>query len=201
MSDLSPADAQKFFEILGTIAVMNAGALVTAAVAMVRSHYKKKADINEAFRQIRLVLKRVYALEEQQSERTHTMKSFVAHYQNKYPGGSVDYTETTLVAYDYKGRKRVSLAIGGNGELVDRSQETGSLDQHCLSPIPKNSRAFKLHKDNRLGPSEEYQERIVAAKSIAVDGKVLAIAEYSTHVDFVVTGENVAKKETPAVAE
>jgi hypothetical protein len=123
------------------------------------------------------------------------MKAYAAHYGNKHPGGTVEYDDSKLTAFDHKGRKRVHLVLGGNGDIVDRSKEVGALDSHCLSPIPKNSRAMKLYKDGTIGESEEHAERLALAKAIAVDGKVLSIDEYKKMPElFQVDGDIVTKK-------
>lgn len=197
--DLSQADLKSFVTVIATILVMNSGKIFDLAATAIKSHYEGKAARRESFRQIGMLLKRVYALEEQQTER-EKMKSFAAHYSNKYPNGHVDYDESKLTAYDRYGRKRVAIAVGGNGEIVDRSAEVGALDKHCLAPIPKNSRAFKLYPNGKLGPAEEYQERIQVGAAIAVQGKVLSLEEYKAHQGFVVSGDSVTVKVVEAPA-
>lgn len=106
------------------------------------------------------------------------MKSYAVHYKNKYPGGRVDFSDDRLDAYDSEGGHRVALRLNGAGQWVCRSEEFGCIDRHDLSPIPKDSRAHKLHKDGKIGPSEEHAERVVAAKKFMKNGKVLSEVEY-----------------------
>lgn len=106
------------------------------------------------------------------------MRCFLAHYKNKYPKGRVDFSEDKLDAYDEKGNLRVSLRKGGNGQLMDVGSSVGALDAHDLDPIPKNTRAYKHHKDDSVAPSEEFAERLEIAEAVAVKGKVLSINEY-----------------------
>jgi len=85
-------------------------------------------------------------------------KAYKAHYLNKFPGSQVSYNESSLDVYR-DGEHLVHLEKDGHGIIQDRSDEQGCSSKHDLSPIPKNARAHKLHKDGKLGKSEEYSER------------------------------------------
>lgn len=106
------------------------------------------------------------------------MKSFLVHYKNVFPGGRVDIGEHSLDAYDAEGNHRIALRRTGAGSLKDVGTEVGASDVHCLDPIPKNARVFKLYADGKVSVSEEVLERKKAAKELAVDGKVLSINAY-----------------------
>ncbi len=91
----------------------------------------------------------------------------------------------------------MSLRRGGGGVLLDKQAEHGARDPHDLSPIPKNSRAFKLYADDSIGQAEEYQERISIGYALAKksDGKVLSVAEYRKSAGFDVDDkDNVVEK-------
>lgn len=89
------------------------------------------------------------------------------HLKNKYPGGEVYSDENSIDAYDAKGVHRVALRKNGHGQLLDVSAQLGLPDVFDLSPIPKETRAFKLFADGSCKPSEEYAERIEKAFEIA----------------------------------
>lgn len=107
------------------------------------------------------------------------MKSYVAHYKNKYPGAKIEFSESHLDVTDADGVLRVALRIGGGGVLLDKGEELGATDKHDLSPIPKNARVHKLFADGRLGVDDLASERRVAAKVLAEahGGKVPSILE------------------------
>jgi hypothetical protein len=94
-------------------------------------------------------------------------KSAIAHYKNKYPGGLVKASEGSLDVYCVGGKHRVSLQKNGAGQWVDVSDQVGALDGHDLSPLPKEACAYKLYKDGKLAPSEEYAERVEHGKKLA----------------------------------
>lgn len=107
-------------------------------------------------------------------------KSAIAHYKNKYPGGSVRASESSLDVYCAEGIHRVSLQKNGAGQWVDVSDEVGCLDSHDLAPIPQNSRSYKLYADGKIKPSEEFAERepvrlALAAHECGGKGKVPSI--------------------------
>lgn len=87
------------------------------------------------------------------------MKSYAVHYQNKYPGGRVEWSEDKLDAYCSAGQLRVALRKSGAGHWVDRSEEFGAKDRHDLSPIPKNTRVKKLAADDKICEDEKAAER------------------------------------------
>lgn len=107
-----------------------------------------------------------------------SLKSFLVHYKNKYPAGSVSLRGDALDVHDADGVHRVSLIMGGNGQIIDQGASVGAVDSHDLCPIPKNARAFKMYADGSVKLAEEGHERSKAAQAMAVDGKVLSIEEY-----------------------
>ncbi len=106
------------------------------------------------------------------------MKAFVVHYKNKYPSGQVRSTEDSIEVYDSEGELRVALGKNGAGQWVDRGQELGALDEHDLSPIPKDARVWKLYADGRAALSDEAAERKRAASELQIGGKILSIEGY-----------------------
>lgn len=87
-------------------------------------------------------------------------KSYQVHYKNKYPKCQVKYSETSFDVFDYSGEHHlVSLRKNGAGQVVDVSEEHGCFEKHDLSPIPKESRRYKLYPSGKVAPSEEYIER------------------------------------------
>jgi len=100
------------------------------------------------------------------------MKSYIAHYKNKYPSAQIIANDTSIrVIRD--GELLVALDKNGGGQWQDVSEELGALDRHDLAPIERKFRAHKLHKDGRLGRDEEYDARIAEARQAEKDeGKV-----------------------------
>lgn len=102
---------------------------------------------------------------------------YVVHLKNKYPEGHVEGDDDRIDAYDAKGVHRVALRKNGAGQLLDKSEEFGLPDRFDLSPIPKESRVWKL-KDGKCVPDELASQRRVSAKKLAdQDGKVPSIKE------------------------
>lgn len=87
------------------------------------------------------------------------MKSLQVHYKNKYPGGDVEMSDDKLDVYDSEGQRRLSLRKNGGGAMVDVSEELGLPDRHDLSPLPKQSRLFKV-RDEKIVKDELYSQRV-----------------------------------------
>ena len=103
---------------------------------------------------------------------------YVVHLKNKYPEGHVEGDDDRIDAYDAKGVHRVALRKNGAGQLLDKSEEYGLPDRFDLSPIPKESRVWKLYPDGKCRLSEEHVARKKAARELAdQDGKVPSIKE------------------------
>ncbi|MCM2278313.1 MAG: hypothetical protein NDJ89_09580 [Oligoflexia bacterium] len=94
-------------------------------------------------------------------------KSIRVALMNRFPGGRVVSSESSILAYDSAGNLRVAVSKNGNGDWVDAQGEHGASDALDLSPIPKGCRFMKLHKDGRVAPSEEHDERKAAALALA----------------------------------
>jgi hypothetical protein len=106
------------------------------------------------------------------------MKSLIVHLKNKYPGAQIQSTETSIDVFQ-NGEHVVALRKnGGSGALVDASKDVGARDEFSLAPIPKNTRVWKLNKDNSIGLDEKAEERKEISKMVAQDGKILSIDEY-----------------------
>lgn len=88
------------------------------------------------------------------------MKSWISHYLNKYPGGSVDASDSSFTVKNASGILCVKLAKDGCGMWKDVGAEYGAADSHDLSPIPKDARRLKhCPKSGALIKSEEHEER------------------------------------------
>lgn len=105
------------------------------------------------------------------------MLPFVVHYKNKYPGCHIDHSEDHLNVYDQEGNLQVAIKRGGGGALVDLGEQLGAADKHDVSPIPKNTRVYKLTADNKIQLDEKHAERRLVAKALAGEfgGKVPCI--------------------------
>ncbi len=86
-------------------------------------------------------------------------KPYVVHYKNKYPDCQVRTSDSSLDVYSKEGHHLVSLRKNGAGQLVDVSEEEGCEERHDLSPIPKESRRFKLYANGMIGKAEEFEDR------------------------------------------
>lgn len=100
------------------------------------------------------------------------VRSWQVHYMNKYPGGRVIATDSSLDVYDADGNHRVSLCKNGAGQWACASGDCGAMDGHDLSPLPKEARVHKLQKDGKIGLDEKHEERMEARKALAVKGKI-----------------------------
>lgn len=106
------------------------------------------------------------------------MLSYILHYKNKYPGGLVQSSASGLDVYDAAGNHCVALRRDGSGALVDQSAQLGCKDAHDLSPIPKDSRVFKLSKDGKIVEDEKAPARKTLREAFLKDGKILSCAEF-----------------------
>jgi hypothetical protein len=105
------------------------------------------------------------------------MDSYAIHYRNKYPGGIVNESETSIDVYNASGNHCVALRKNGSGVWADHSERLGLPDRHDLSPIPKDSRVNKMHKDGTRGEDELASDRKNARNEFMRDGKVMSMAE------------------------
>lgn len=95
-------------------------------------------------------------------------KSLVAHYRNKYPGGSVQASENAIDVFNAAGELCVALRKDGANQMVDASKEMGALHAHCLSPIPKDARVYKICKQTgHFIRDEEHEKRLPVAVGLA----------------------------------
>lgn len=107
------------------------------------------------------------------------MKSLTIHYMNKYPKGRVVSSDSSLDVYDVDGNHCVALRKNGAGMMSDVSEEMGCMHKHCLSPIPKESRLWKL-KDGKISQDEKAEERAKGMEAwLSEDGHVLSCEELS----------------------
>lgn len=105
-------------------------------------------------------------------------KSFVVHYKNKYPTATIDHSDNHLRVISAKGEILVSIKRGGGGVLVDCQNEDFARDPHDLSPLPKNTRVYKLTADHSFAKDELATEREPVAKRLfETYGKVPSIDE------------------------
>lgn len=105
------------------------------------------------------------------------MKSIIVHLMNKYPTCRVIGSETQI-RVEKEHELILLLEKNGHGQFVDKSADIGSTEVFCLSPIPKNCRAYKLFPDGKIGKSEEYIERRdVALKVAKKSGSIPSLKE------------------------
>ena len=100
-------------------------------------------------------------------------KSWIAHYMNIY-GGHCESDDNSFRAYDADGKLRVCVQKGGDGGWHDVSEQMGLADRHDLSPIPKDSRIYKVGKNGCIEKDELHEERAGMRDGFAKDGKVLS---------------------------
>lgn len=103
------------------------------------------------------------------------MKSLYLHYKNKYPGGQVHSTESSLDVYSASGEHVIAMRRDGSGSMIDQSEAFGLRDRHDLAPIPKEARVHKMLKNESgkdvVGFSEESEERKKSAMSFLCPDK------------------------------
>lgn len=110
------------------------------------------------------------------------MKSLLVHLKNKYPHCYVGATGSCIEVIDENDDLIVSLAKDAHGSYVDRQHEVGARDAFCLSPIPKETRAFKLDSKGIVKKDELYDERRPLALAFAREfGKVPSCSELVKH--------------------
>jgi hypothetical protein len=126
------------------------------------------------------------------------MKSWKIHYLNKYPGGSVESSESSFRVYDKDGDLRVALVKDGGGSWADISAEEGLPDRHDLAPIPKEARVHKLVKgvvghdrDGKdvhgevIGLDDKAEERKKSREEFADEsGRIMSCAELKAKKGF-----------------
>ena len=104
------------------------------------------------------------------------MKSWIVHYKNKYPGCLVQASGDSFDVY--KGDEHlVSVAKNGAGQWTDQSEELGLPERHCLAPIPKDSRVYKI-RDGKIALDEKASDRRSLSKKFQdKQGKVYSCDE------------------------
>lgn len=85
------------------------------------------------------------------------MKSYLVHLRNKYPLAQVQVSDSSLMVLK-DGEILCALQKDCHG-WKDIQKEVGARDAFDLSPIAKDYRAHKLHKDGSVGRDEEYEAR------------------------------------------
>jgi len=104
------------------------------------------------------------------------MKSWQVHYLNKYPGGHVECSDSSLKAYNSEGKLCVAIEKGGDGGYHDRSEEYGLEGRHDLAPIPKDARVHKV-SGGKISRDEEADEREELAGEFLRDGRIASCDE------------------------
>lgn len=93
------------------------------------------------------------------------MKPLIVHYQNKYPLGVVVHSPNSLLVIEGN-RRKVYLERTHGGDWVDRSEEYGCDDRHDLSPLPRDTRAWKLAKEGKIEFDASGMGRLRIAKAL-----------------------------------
>lgn len=105
-------------------------------------------------------------------------KGFVVHYRNKYPTATINHDDNHLKVVSPKGEVLVSIKRGGGGVILDCQKEDFARDAHDLSPIPRNTRVYKLTGEHTIEKDELAEEREpVSKKLFETYGKIPSIAE------------------------
>jgi hypothetical protein len=86
------------------------------------------------------------------------MLSWLVHYKNKFPGGMVQASESSIDVYDQNGNHQVALRKSGSGAMICQSEQLGCEGRHDLAPIPKDARLWKI-KDGKIAKDELFEER------------------------------------------
>ncbi len=113
------------------------------------------------------------------------MNSYVAHLKNKYPGAEVN-ASANAIDVRVAGKHKIAMRSNAHGQLVDVSEEQGCEDRFDLSPIPRDSRVWKIDKKSgHVVRDEKAEERARLAKNFMIGDKVLSIKELQEEHDFV----------------
>lgn len=86
------------------------------------------------------------------------MKALICHLKNKFINAVVTGTGHSISVVSRQGELLVYLVKDASGNYRC-AQDHGAKYPFDLSPIPKDARYYKLHKDNKIAPCEEGQER------------------------------------------
>lgn len=103
-------------------------------------------------------------------------KNIVVHVKNKYPQAQVRADDQGLDAYSQDGEHILAIRKNGANQFVDQSAELGCRDRFDLSPLPKESRVFKV-VDGKIGFAEEADARKESRKRYMKGDKVLSCEE------------------------
>ena len=87
------------------------------------------------------------------------MKSYRVAALNRYPGCSVQSSESSFNVFDAKGIHIIAIEKNGAGQWVDRSREYGLSGEWSLAPIPRDARVHKLSKSGDIVLDERHEER------------------------------------------
>lgn len=129
------------------------------------------------------------------------MKSLQVHYLNKYPGGHVEASESSVRVYDVDGKLRLALNKGGDGMMHDMSEGMGLMDRHDLSPIPKDARLKKVNKAGHISDDDLAGERAELVGEFVRDGKVLSCDELTAEGYAFCEKQKVQRRPSKEVAE
>ena len=92
-------------------------------------------------------------------------QAYYVHLKNKFPSAEIKATESSIHAYR-NGEHLCAVEKNGLGIWKDAQDEYGCKFKFSLDPLPKDCRFMKLFKDGKIGPSEEYAERLPRAKAM-----------------------------------
>lgn len=104
------------------------------------------------------------------------MNSYVVHLKNKFPGGRVADSETSIDAYDKKGVHQVALRKNGAGQWIDKSAEMGAAGAFDLSPIPRDARVHAMKGEGR-GLHDDAEKRKSKRSKFEEGNKILSMKE------------------------
>lgn len=105
------------------------------------------------------------------------MKSLLVHLKNKYPECLVQASGSSISVIGEGNELLCELRKGAHGAYEDVQHEVGARDAFDLSPIPKESRLWKLDKEGNVRRDELHDERKEKVKEILKGDKVPSIKE------------------------
>ena len=100
----------------------------------------------------------------------------IVHFMNKYPGGRVQSSESSMDVFSQDGQHLLALRKNGAGQWVDESETLGASERFDLSPIPRDARVYKV-ADGKIKRDEKADEREAAREKFKSGVKILSIEE------------------------
>jgi len=87
------------------------------------------------------------------------MQSYRVHLANKYPHATIHQSESSISVIGAGGELLCSVSRNGFGQWKCDKKRYGSKECFDLAPIPRDTRAVKLHKNGDVEPDDEFDHR------------------------------------------